>query len=578
MKKTKIVCTIGPACASKEMLEKLITAGLDVARLNFSHGSHEDHGQVITAIRELSSRCGKHVAILQDLCGPKIRLGEIENAPVTLKKDDIFTIVAHEIKGDSRKATVTYKNLSNEAHAGDRILIDDGLIELKVKEIVGEEIRCLVITGGPISPHKGVNLPGIKLTIPALTEKDEDDLRFGLASGVDMVALSFVRYESDILRAREIMKEEGRFVPIIAKIEKQEAVDNFESILHLADGIMVARGDLGVELPYEEVPLIQKRLIRLCRQSAKPVITATQMLDSMIRNPRPTRAEATDVANAIMDGTDAIMLSGETASGSYPVAAVEAMARIAAFTEEHMVCEENFPGQCDKRNAVEAISMATCEMAEQMQARAIIVSTGSGRTARAVSKYKPRHPVIAVSDSLDTCKRLMLSWGVFPVHLEPSKNIKTFIEEICSASLGTGIVAEGDLVILTAGIPEGMKGSTNMIKLHILGHQFTRGIGVGSLRSVTGKVCTALNPQEIEKKLGKGDILVMSRIDESMETLLYNAGGVITEEGDMHSPAARVLAKISTPGILGVPKALELFRDGDIVNMDAQRGLIFEAH
>lgn len=578
MKKTKIVCTIGPSSSSREVLETLITTGLDVARLNFSHGTHEEHGQVIAAIRELSQKLGRHVAILQDLCGPKIRLGTIENAPVNLEKGALFTFVDEEIAGNSVRASISYKDLSREARVGDRILIDDGLIELKVKEITDKEMQCEVITGGPISSHKGVNLPGVRLSIAALTEKDIDDLRFGLRSGVDMVALSFVRYDTDIMKAREIMKEEGRFVPIIAKIEKQEAVDNFESILHTADGIMVARGDLGVELPYEEVPLIQKKLIRMCQESTKPVITATQMLDSMIHNPRPTRAEATDVANAIMDGTDAIMLSGETASGKYPVAAVETMVKIAEYTEKFLPYEEVHGRRCDKKNAVEAISLATCEMAENLQAKAIIVSTNSGRTARAVSKYKPRHPIIAITSSLEACRKLMVSWGVFPAMMESSKNTDTFIEDLCNASIGTGIVSEGDMAVITAGIPEGMKGSTNMIKLHILGHQFIRGIGAGALRSETGKICVAKRPEDIEKRLKKGDILVLFRIEENLEPLLYNAGGVIAAEGDLHTPAARILEKLSIPAILGVPGALEIFEDGKMVTIDAQRGLIFEAN
>jgi len=577
MKKTKIVCTVGPSSSSPETLERLITSGMDVARLNFSHGTHESHMQVIDTIRAISAKVGKPVALLQDLCGPKIRLGDMAAgpSPVVVNRGDRYTFVDEEIVGDAAKATITYKNLYHEVQPGNRILIDDGLIEMKVVKIVDRDIECEVVAGGPLSSHKGVNLPGIALSIPALTEKDIADLRFGLGVPVDLVAISFVRKEEDILLALSIMKEAGRFLPIIAKVEKQEAVDNIEGILRYCDGIMVARGDMGVEIPFEEVPLIQKKLISLCREKAKPVITATQMLDSMIRNPRPTRAEVTDVANAILDGTDAIMLSGETASGKYPLESVQAMASIADYTEKFLPYESIFLKGGEKRNAVEAISLATCEIAEQMQARAIVILTSSGRTARAIAKYRPRQPVIAVTDSPEAQRRMMLQWGVIPVLAESVENTDQLIEEMCTAALKTGTVREGDLIVLTAGVPEGMKGSTNTIKLHVLGHDFIRGIGAGLARSVSGRICFA---HTCQKSTAGENILVLDRIEEKYENLIWTAGALIIQENDLSPRGNELLKKASKPAVIGIPGAMEALHDGALVTVDSERGLVFIGH
>ncbi len=574
MRKTKIVCTIGPSSSSKEMLESLIEKGLDVARLNFSHGTHESHLQVIKDIREISRRKGKTVAILQDLCGPKIRLGNIPNGPVTIKNGDLFSLVEDDVDGNAARATVTYKDLYKEARAGERILIDDGLVELRVEEIVEGELRCRVVTGGDISSHKGVNLPGTVLSIPSLTEKDLDDLRFGIASNVDFIAVSFVRSDKDLDPAYRMMEEEGHPIPIISKIEKGEAVQNFDGILQRSFGIMVARGDMGVELPYEEVPLIQKKLIKLCQAQAKPVITATQMLDSMIRNPTPTRAEVTDVANAILDGTDAIMLSGETASGKYPLQAVEAMVKIAEYTEQSLPYEEVFTRLGEKKDAVGAISLATCEVAEQMDASAIIVSTSSGRTARSVSKYKPRPPVIAITDSAENARVMVLSWGVFPRTVKPSSDINTFFRDMCIAAIESGIVKEGDLTVITAGIPEGLRGSTNAIMLHILGHSFLRGIGAGSTSIASGSVVFITSPAEAAEKLKKSDIAVLRTMTAEYEKVIASAGGVICEQCEAQSTAAEIVQRLSIPAVFSVPHALENLKEGEKVTIDPERGII----
>jgi pyruvate kinase len=574
MRKTKIVCTIGPSSSPREILEALIEKGMDVARLNFSHGTHESHLQVINDIREISARKKKAVAILQDLCGPKIRLGNIPNGPVEIRTGDLFTIVEKEIDGDAARATVTYKALDKEARAGERILIDDGLVELKVEEVGEGELRCRVVTGGYISSHKGVNLPGTVLSIPSLTEKDLDDLRFGIDSKVDFIAISFVRSDKDLDPAYKVMEEKGHFIPIISKIEKGEAVQSFDGILQRSFGIMVARGDMGVELPFEEVPLIQKHLIKLCQAQAKPVITATQMLDSMIRNPMPTRAEVTDVANAILDGTDAIMLSGETASGKYPLQAVEAMVKIAEYTEKSLPYEDVFTRLGEKKNAVGAISLATCEVAEQMDAEAIIVSTSSGRTARSISKYKPRPPVIAITDSPENARVMVLSWGVFPRTVKPSKDINAFFNDMCIAAVESGIVKKGDLTVITAGIPEGLKGSTNAIMLHVLGHSFIRGIGAGKAATATGKAVFITSPAEAGTKLGKGDIAVLHILTAEYEKALSVAGGVVCEKGEAVSEAAEIVKRLDIPAVFSAPQAFELLKDGENVTIDPEHGIV----
>lgn len=576
MKKTKIVCTIGPSTEAPEMLEGLIEAGMDMARLNFSHGTHETHGRVMELLRSVATRKGREVAILQDLCGPKIRVGEIAGGSILLVPGEELVLTSEEIVGDSKRVSISYPNLASELAPQDRVLIDDGLMDLKVEETSPPEVRCRVITGGILYPHKGVNFPGTSLRVPSLTDKDIEDLHFGLSIGIDFVAVSFVRRSDDIVFARRIMEAAGRVVPIIAKIEKQEAVQNFEEILEVSDGIMIARGDLGVEAPVEEVPVIQKRLIRRCNEVSKPVITATQMLDSMIRNPRPTRAEVTDVSNAIIDGTDAVMLSGETASGKYPIEAVKMMARIIECTEPILPYERIFAAQTHKRNALEAISLATCEMAETLGARAILVSTSSGRTAKAISRYRPRAPILAAVSSVEVERRLLLSWGVFPIVVPHSIDSDDLMESASRSAVSSGLAGDGDLVILTAGIPGGMRGSTNMIKVHILGHIFLRGTGVGPDVVVVGKACLADSVALAKEKVEEGDILVTRRLDSSFAPILQHLSGVITAEGGADSEGAMLCQKTGIPGVLGVSEAMSSLADGRMITLDVERGIVSE--
>ncbi|ANY74841.1 pyruvate kinase [Paenibacillus ihbetae] len=468
MRKTKIVCTIGPSSESLENTKKLIMAGMNVARLNFSHGDFEEHGNRIKNIRQACEELNKTVAILLDTKGPEIRTGKLEVEPIELVQDEYITLTTEDILGDKNRISITYKELPNDVQVGSTILIDDGLIGLTVVEIQGTEIRCRVVNGGTIKSKKGVNVPGVAISLPGITEKDASDIVFGIEQGIDFIAASFVRKASDVLEIRELLKKHNaEHIQIISKIENQQGVDNLDEILEVSDGLMVARGDLGVEIPAEEVPLVQKRMIEKCNLAGKPVITATQMLDSMQRNPRPTRAEASDVANAIFDGTDAIMLSGETAAGKYPVESVLTMSRIAEKAESALNYREMFLKQriAQETSVTEAISQSVAISALDLNAKAIISSTESGQTARMVSKYRPQAPIIAVTTQDRTLRRLALTWGVTPVKGELATSTDEMFDYALQGGVKSGLVKEGDLVVITAGVPLGRSGSTNLLKV-----------------------------------------------------------------------------------------------------------------
>ncbi|GIO95547.1 pyruvate kinase [Paenibacillus sp. FSL W8-0187] len=468
MRKTKIVCTIGPSSESLENTKKLIMAGMNVARLNFSHGDFEEHGNRIKNIRQACEELNKTVAILLDTKGPEIRTGKLEVEPIELVQDEYITLTTEEILGDKNRLSITYKELPQDVQVGSTILIDDGLIGLTVVEIQGSEIRCRIVNGGTIKSKKGVNVPGVAISLPGITEKDANDIVFGIEQGIDFVAASFVRKASDVLEIRELLKKHnGEHIQIISKIENQQGVDNLDEILEVSDGLMVARGDLGVEIPAEEVPLVQKRMIEKCNLAGKPVITATQMLDSMQRNPRPTRAEASDVANAIFDGTDAIMLSGETAAGKYPVESVLTMSRIAEKAESALNYREMFLKQriAQDTSVTEAISQSVAISALDLNAKAIISSTESGQTARMVSKYRPEAPIVAVTTQDRTMRRLALTWGVTPVKGEQASSTDEMFDYALQGGVKSGLVKEGDLVVITAGVPLGRSGSTNLLKV-----------------------------------------------------------------------------------------------------------------
>jgi pyruvate kinase len=466
MRKTKIICTIGPTSSRPETLLRLIESGMDVARLNFSHGTPKEHGQVIRRIRRLSKQLGKNVAILQDIAGPKIRVGVIRDGSVTLKSGDRVVLTSRPVLGTDGEIPVTYPSLPNEVKARDTLLLADGALELLVVRTKPPDITCRVIIGGKLTSHKGINLPARTLDLHPLTDKDRADLHFGIDQGVDLVALSFVRRAADILPVREIMKKANTVLPIIAKIEKHEALDHIDQILDDVDGIMIARGDLGIEMPLETIPMVQKRLIRKAIQVGKPVITATQMLRSMVDSPRPTRAEATDIANAIFDGTDAIMLSEETASGNYPVESVQMMTKIAEITEQEFPHTSFQPHESFSTEGIaDAISLAACFLARQVSAKIIVTPTESGATARLVSRYKPSHPIVALSPNPATVRNLALTWGVYPLLVSRFRSTDDMLSKAERAAREMQTVKTGDRIVLTAGLPIGSPGNTNMLKV-----------------------------------------------------------------------------------------------------------------
>ena len=469
--RTKIICTLGPASARPEVLKGMIEAGMDIIRLNFSHGTHDEHQNLLTVVRQTSEKMGEHITILQDLQGPRIRVGQLGKASIELKNDEPLTITMEEVVGDEKRFSTTYKDMVRDVNQGNRILIDDGRIELKVLAVKGPDVFCRVVTGGPLKSHKGMNLPGASISAPALTEKDKDDLEFGLANDIDYVALSFVRKAEDVCELRDFIAgkgPKGRKVPIIAKIERGEAVDCFDAILTEVDGVMVARGDLGVELPAEDVPMVQKMIIRKCNEGGKPVIIATQMLESMIENPRPTRAEVSDVANAVLDGADAVMLSGETSVGNHPVEAVQIMDRIIRKAETQV--QEGLPVEVEimrnpVRDAVDAVGRAACVLAKQVGAAAIVPLTYSGRSAQVVAKYRPKARIVAVTGGDKIVRRLNLYWGVRSIIVEQMSDFDGSLKLVLEKLLEAGHVQKRDYIVVTAGIPLMQMGTTNMVKV-----------------------------------------------------------------------------------------------------------------
>jgi len=467
MRKTKIVCTIGPASDSPEMIEELIKAGMNVARLNFSHGNYEEHAARIVLIRGVSDKLGKCVGILQDLSGPKIRIGKIAQPPARLTPGQTFAFTTREVAGDSTQVTLPFPGLFKQVKRNQMIYVDDAKLEFKIVSVTATDIQAKVIIGGDLGSNKGFTIPGVSFDLLGVTDKDKDDLRFGLEHGVDWVASSFVRSADDIKPLKKVMREIGKRVPVIAKIERPEAVKNILSVIEAYDAIMVARGDLGIELPIDEVPIIQKNIIAHCNRAGKPVITATQMLDSMISNPRPTRAEVTDVANAILDGTDATMLSGETAMGEFPVESVQMMDRVARRTEKSTNFKHIRAHKMDypTRDVTEAIGEAAAKLAQDIEVAAIIACTAGGATARLVSKYRPQAQIVAAASNDETARRLSLLWGVIPIFVEMAKDTDGLIENAVDAALDAKLVKRGDTVLVIAGVPVGLPGNTSLIRV-----------------------------------------------------------------------------------------------------------------
>lgn len=473
MRKTKIVCTLGPATRSESMITQLIRAGMNVARLNFSHGTHDEHRAMIQAIRNAAARLNKTIPILQDLQGPKLRIGKIKNGSVQLKKGNMIAITADEIVGNENVIATTYPYLSQDVQPGDTILLDDGLIHLKVVERKSSQVFCQILEGGILSDYKGMNLPGIAISQPSFTAKDRNDLQFGIEAGVDIVAMSFVRTQEDILTVKEVIAQHDKDIMVLAKLEKLEAIHQLDAIIAVADGVMIARGDLGVELPLQKVPLLQKKIIQKAARQGKPVITATQMLESMRFNPRPTRAEVSDVANAIFDGTDAVMLSAETATGNYPVITVRTMAKIITEAErdsEGLIVHHLSPAE-KAFSIADAISYSACETAEYLKVKAIVAFTKSGFTARMVARYRPQTHIIACSPSEIVQRQLNLSWGVYPLKMEFLNTTDEIIRQTEKILVEKKIVKTGDLIIILLGAPVFIKGTTNLMKLHVVGSE-----------------------------------------------------------------------------------------------------------
>ena len=579
MKKTKIVATIGPASEKEEILKELFLNGLNVCRLNFSHGNHEEHKKRIDNIKKVRDEVGLPIGIMLDTKGPEIRLGNFNEESIELQEGDIFTLTTRDILGDRNIVSVSYKDLPKDIEVGTRILIDDGLVELRVDELINDtDIKCIVLNGGTLKNHKGVNIPNISINLPAITEKDIEDIIFGVENDVDFIAASFVRRALDVLEIKKILEgNNGKHVQVIAKIENQEGVDNIDEILNIADGIMIARGDLGVEIQTEEIALVQKELIKKCNLAGKPVITATQMLDSMIRNPRPTRAEVTDVSNAILDGSDAIMLSGETAAGKYPVESVKTMYNIAIKTEESLNYNEIFRAKSmlNEISTTNAISKATCATAQDLEASAIIAATSSGYTSKAISKFRPKSLIIASTNSERVLRNLALVWGVYPVLAESSTTTDEVIDRSIQSALNKGYIKEGDLVVVTAGIPVGISGSTNLIKVHTVGTVILRGTGIGR-ESVSGRVCIVNDIGELDSKFEDGDILVTIHTEKEMMKYIERSSGIIAEYGGLTSHAAIVGLNLDKPTIVGAEDATKFLKDGQMITLDSLTGLIYK--
>ncbi|MGG1397850.1 pyruvate kinase [Bacillus salipaludis] len=582
LRKTKIVCTIGPASESVEKLTQLIESGMNVARLNFSHGNFEEHGARIKNIREAAKKTNKTVAILLDTKGPEIRTNNMENGAIELKSGENIIISMTEVEGTPQKFSVTYAGLIEDVHVGSKILLDDGLIGLEVTKIdqAANEIHTKILNSGTLKNKKGVNVPGVSVNLPGITEKDTKDILFGIEQDIDFIAASFVRRSKDVLEIRQLLEENNAaHIHIIPKIENQEGVDNIDEILEVSDGLMVARGDLGVEIPAEEVPLVQKMLIKKCNALGKPVITATQMLDSMQRNPRPTRAEASDVANAIFDGTDAIMLSGETAAGTYPVEAVQTMHNIASRAEQALDHKEilSTRSKDTEHNLTDAIGQSVAHTALNLDVTSIVTPTASGHTARMISKYRPKAPIVAVTSNDSVSRRLSLVWGVYPQLGRMCATTDEMLEIAVEESVNSGIVKHGDLVVITAGVPVGEAGTTNLMKIHVVGDIITKAQGIGR-KSAFGKVVIAHNAKEAMEKVKPGCILVTIGSDRDMMPAIEKSAALITEEGGLTSHGAVVGLNLGIPVIVGVENALNLFTDGQEITVDAARGVIYNGH
>ena len=579
MRKTKIICTLGPSTDKGDVLRDLIANGMNVARFNFSHGSYEEHGGRLAKLKALREELGKPVAALLDTKGPEIRLKEFKNGVEMLEAGQTFTLTTREVEGTKEICSITYKDLPQDVHEGGIIMLDDGLIMLRIEKVTDTDITCTVLNNGKIKTKKGVNVPGVHLSMPYLSQKDREDIIFGIQNGFDFIAASFVRTAQDVYDIRNLLNEYDSNIRIIAKIENREGVNNIDSILAAADAVMVARGDLGVEIDFTELPGIQKSVIDRSFSFGKPIVTATQMLDSMIVNPRPTRAEISDVANAIYDGTSAIMLSGETAAGAYPVEALKTMSAIAERTEQENHSRfAPLTENTGKISVSDATAHAACLTAKDVNAAAIVTVSESGNTARLLSKYRPAQPIIACVMNEQVQRQLAISWGITPLMMPLAHSTDELIEMSTALAKENGYLHDGELAVVTAGVPVGVSGTTNMIKIHMVGNCLSTGVGVGrenaALTSASGKACVCRTLDEIRAKFKPGMVLVVPSTTNEMLEYVRDAAALVVEEAGLNSHAAIAGKALLKPTIVGAVGACSHIRDGLDIAVDCAHGSV----
>lgn len=579
MRKTKIICTLGPATDKDGVLHELVANGMNVARFNFSHGTHEEHKARLDTLKAAREELGLPVAALLDTKGPEIRLKDFVNGTEMLEAGQTFTLTTRDVDGTKDICSITYKDLPHDVSVGGCIMLDDGLIKLTVRSVTDTDIVCEVLNSGKIKNHKGVNVPGVHLSMPYMSQRDRDDIVFGIEQGFDFIAASFVRTAQDVYEIRNLLNNYDSKIRIVAKIENREGVENIDSILAAADAVMVARGDLGVEIDFTELPGIQKSIIDRSFSFGKPIVTATQMLDSMVTNPRPTRAEISDVANAIYDGTSAIMLSGETAAGAYPVEALKTMAAIAERTENEAHYRSRRLTQVSSKTSVsDATAHATCLTAQDVNASAIVTVSMGGSTARLLSKYRPVQPIIACVMNPQVQRQLSLSWGVIPLIMPLAHSTDELIEMSTQIAEEHGYLHNGELAVVTAGVPVGVSGTTNMVKIHMVGNCLSMGVGVeredGESSSAKGKACVCRTLDEIRAKFKPGMILVVPSTSNEMLPYVRDAAAIVVEEAGMNSHAAIVGKALLKPTIVGATAATSHIRDGLDIAVDCAHGSV----
>ena len=580
MRKTKIICTLGPSTDKDGVLRELIANGMNVARFNFSHGSHEEHKGRLDLLKSLREELGKPVAALLDTKGPEIRLKDFKNGTEMLEAGQTFTLTTHDVEGTKEICSITYKDLPQDVAPGGTIMLDDGLIKLQIQTVNDTDIVCTVLNNGKIKNKKGVNVPGVHLSMPYMSQRDKDDIIFGIEQGFDFIAASFVRTAQDVYEIRNLLNEYDSNIRIIAKIENREGVNNIDSILAAADAVMVARGDLGVEIDFTELPGIQKTIIDRSFSFGKPIVTATQMLDSMMVNPRPTRAEISDVANAIYDGTSAIMLSGETAAGAYPVEALKTMSAIAERTEQegHYLRGRLMEPNTGKISVSDATAHAACLTAKDVNAAAIVTVSESGTTARLLSKYRPQQPIIACVMKEQVQRQLSLSWGITSLMMPLAHSTDELIEMSTALAKENGFLHNGELAVVTAGVPVGISGTTNMIKIHMVGNCLATGVGVGpenaEVSNATGKACVCRTLDEVRAKFKPGMVLVVPSTSNEMLNYVRDAAALVVEEPGLNSHAAIAGKALLKPTVVGAVGATSHIRDGLMIAVDCAHGSV----